>query len=89
MIITDKRYKPINNGYIIYVDILTKENLLSIYVANMDLIYRPVRSSSMRGWDGVKRVDKGEPLFKTAESITELEYMKIRCNTQAIFYRFL
>ena len=36
------------------MDILTRVNLSSIYVANMDLINWSVRSSSRRGGDGVK-----------------------------------
>ena len=38
---------------IIYGDIMTGENLSSNKVANMDLIYRSVRSSNMMGGDGV------------------------------------
>ena len=36
----------------VYVDILTGENLSSIYVANIELIYWPIRSYSKkkRGW---------------------------------------
>ena len=36
-----------------YVDTLTGENLSSILVANIDLIYWSDRSSSMRGKNGV------------------------------------
>ena len=39
-----------------YLDIMTGENLLLIYLANMDLIYWPDRSSSTRGRKGVKGV---------------------------------
>ena len=35
-----------DNGYIIYVDIMAGEKLLSIYVANMELIYWSVRPST-------------------------------------------
>ena len=38
------------------MDILTAENLSSIEVANRDLIYWSVRSSSRRGGDGIKGV---------------------------------
>ena len=43
------------NGYKIYMDILTGENLSSVQLPNMELIYCSVRSSSRRGADGVKR----------------------------------
>ena len=38
-----------------YVDALTKENC----IADMDLIYWLVLSTSMRGWEGEKGVDGG------------------------------
>ena len=38
------------------MDILTGENLSSIYVANMDLIYFLARSSSRRGGDGLSLI---------------------------------
>ena len=41
-----------------YVNILTEENLSSIKLAHMGLIYRSVRLSSKRGGDWVKMVDK-------------------------------
>ena len=47
-----------------YGDILTEENLSSIRVANMDLIYWEVRASnSKKGWMGVS-------LYLQATSIT-------------------
>ena len=45
------------------MDILTGENLASLYVADIKLIYWPVRSSSRRGRDGVS-------LFEPAKIIT-------------------
>ena len=48
-----------DNGYKIYVDIITGEKLWTILVANIDIIYWSVRSSSKRGGDGVKGVDRG------------------------------
>ena len=36
------------------LDILTGGNLLSIQLANMDLIHWSVRSYSRRGWEGIK-----------------------------------
>ena len=49
----------------IYVDndILPGEDLSSIKLANMDLIYWSVLSSSRRGEDRVKGVDGGLSLF--------------------------
>ena len=41
------------NEYKKYVDILTEENLSSIYLANMNLIYWSVRSSCKRGGDTI------------------------------------
>ena len=46
------------NGYRIYVDILTGEKLLSIYVANMDITYWSVCSFSKRGGNEVNGVDR-------------------------------
>ena len=45
------------------MDILTAENLSSIKVANMDLIYWSIRSSSKRGGDGLKGMDEGYRYF--------------------------
>ena len=45
------------------MDILIGEKLSSIYVANMDIIYWPIRSSSRRGKDKIKRVDGGYHYF--------------------------
>ena len=42
---------------ILYVDILTGENFSFNKIATMKLIYWPVRSSSKRGGDGVKRIN--------------------------------
>ena len=42
------------NGYRLYLNIYTWENLLSIYVADLDLIDWSVRSYSRRGGIGVK-----------------------------------
>ena len=47
--------------YVEYVDIMTEEKMLSIYVAN--ITYWPVRSSIMRGGDGVKEWKSGGSLF--------------------------
>ena len=44
------------NGCRIYVDIMTGEKIISIYVANNIIIYWLVRSSSERGGDGVQRL---------------------------------
>ena len=41
-----------NDGYIIYVDIMTGEKLSSIYIADMDITYWSVRSTSRRGGHG-------------------------------------
>ena len=41
------------------MDIITWEILKSTWVANMDHIYRRLRSSSMRGGDRVRKVDGG------------------------------
>ena len=49
------------NGCRIYVDIMTGEKIISIYVANNVIIYWLVRSSSKRGGDCVQRL--GESLF--------------------------
>ena len=48
------------------MDILTGENLLSIWLANMDIFHWSVRSSSGMGGDGGK---EGILLFYTAASI--------------------
>ena len=57
------------------MDILTGENLSSIYVANIELIYWPIRSYSK------KKRGRGKgsviSLFYPAGSIIILEYMKI------------
>ena len=63
-----------------YLDIFTGE----IYLANMDLIYWTVRSSSRNGGERVK-VDGGYRYF----SITLSENMKIWYNIQVIICRFL
>ena len=43
-------------GYRIYVDIMIEKKLSSIQVANMDINYWSVSSSSRRGGDGIKEV---------------------------------
>ena len=45
-----------SNGCKIHMDILTRENLSTIWVANIDLIYWSVCSSSKRGGDEVNVV---------------------------------
>ena len=47
--------------YNIYVDIMAREKLSSFQVANMNIIYWPVCSSSKRDRDGVKEVIFSEP----------------------------
>ena len=64
MIISNGTDRPTNgpvwqrNGCRIYVDIKTREKLFSIKVANMDINYWSVSSSSMREEDWVKAVDR-------------------------------
>ena len=55
------------SGYSIYVDILTGENLALIQVADMNLIYWLVSSSSRRVKDGVQRVDGGIVILASCE----------------------
>ena len=70
---------------IIYVDILTRKNIVCV-LAIIDLIYWLVCSSSWRGgWYVVKRVQ----LFQSVARITLLKYMLIWCNIQVILYRLL
>ena len=40
----------LNNGYRIYLDIMTGENLQLIQLANVDLIYWSVGSLDEEGW---------------------------------------
>ena len=63
------------NGYRIYVDILTGENLASIQLANMDLIYWTVRLFS---WDGigVKGVEGGIVILAS----WELHFIRVHEN---------
>ena len=63
------------------MDILTWENLSSILVANMDLIYWTVCSFRRRGVDWAR----GGRL-KPEACFTSLEYMTIWCNIQVIIY---
>ena len=42
-----------------YVDILTRENLSSMYIANMDFIYWSVCLSSRKGSNDVKGMEGG------------------------------
>ena len=63
-----------------YVDVLTGENLSSIQVANMDLIYWSVRSSSRRG--GYGEVDGGKVVLASCEH----NFIKMWCNIQVIIY---
>ena len=48
-----KKDKYSTNGYRLYVDIMTGKKLSSIYVANMDITYWSVHSSSRRGGRGL------------------------------------
>ena len=64
-----------------YVDILTGENLSSIYLSNMDSW--SVRSSIRRGGDGVKGI-LASILASCDNHLSE--YMKIWCNIQLIIY---
>ena len=45
----------VNGCKLLYVDVMTGEKLSLILVTNMDISYWSARSSSRRGWDGVKR----------------------------------
>ena len=56
--------KSFDNGYRIYVDIFTGENLLSIQLSNMDPIYWSVRSSSS---DGGVRAKRGIVILASCE----------------------
>ena len=49
------------------MDIVTGENFPSINLANMDLIYRPVRSFSSWGDDWVKRLESELVILATCE----------------------
>ena len=60
----DLENPPFWNEFRIYVDIMTGEKLSSIYLANMELIYRSVRSYS-RGGDGIEGVDRVHGYFST------------------------
>ena len=62
-----------DNGYIIYVDIMTAEKLSSILVANMDIIYWSVRLSSRRGGDCVKGIDGADRYF--IQILVSLNYL--------------
>ena len=57
------------------MDILTRENLSSIKVANMDLIYSSLCSFSTKEGDGVRAWMGRKGIFKPAGSITFVEYM--------------
>ena len=70
------------NEYMTYVDILTAENLSSIYLANMDLNYWSIRLSSRMGGDRVN----GYLILASCEYITLSEYIKFWCNIQVIIY---
>ena len=74
----------LNNGYRIYVDIMTREKLSLIQVANMDITQWSVCSSSRREGDGVKRDDAGMTLFQPATSVTLLKYVVFWCKIQVI-----
>ena len=58
---------------------MTGENLTSIYFASMELVYWSVRLSSMRGGDGVKKVDEMNR-YQPAVCF----FMKIWCEIQVI-----
>ena len=73
----------LDNGCMIYVDMLTGENLQSFQLDNMYLIHWSVHSSSKRGRDGVNE----SIVIQPAASITLIEYMKIWCNIQVIIIR--
>ncbi len=70
------------NGYGIYLDILTEKNFSSTEVANINLIYWSLGSSSKR---------KGlEGLYSYFSQLRVLlEYINIWCNIQVLLYRLL
>ena len=69
----------LNNGYRIYLDILTGENLQSIQLANMNLIYWSVGSLDEEGWA------KGGGGWKSLLKVHFItEYMIIWCKIQVI-----
>ena len=61
---------------------------LSIYIANMDLNYWSVLSSSRRSGDEVKGVDGGYHYFSQLQ-ISLIRLHEIWCNIQLIIYRLL
>ena len=60
------------------MDILTGENLTSIKVSNVDLIYWPIRLSSRKGEDRLKEVVEGIAVFYS------YEYHFIRVNENLV-----
>ena len=77
------------NGYRIYmVDILTRENQQSIQVANMDLIYLSVRSSSQRREDGENGVDGKYRYFNQLRVLLNYHLNLVQHPSNNI-YRFL
>ena len=66
------------NGYRIYVDIMTREKLLQIFIGQLEYPVEGERWGKGVGW----RVS----LFLPSASITLLEYIKIWCYIQVIIY---
>ena len=66
-----------------YVNIMSREKLSSIQLANIELVYWSIRSSSSRGEDGEKGLELGVRYF----SITLLENMKIWAKIQVIIHQ--
>ena len=52
---------------------MTEGKLSSILVANMDITYWSVRSSSMKGGEGVKEVDEWDRYFSQLKVLTLLD----------------
>ena len=47
------------------------DNLQSFQLANIELIYWTVRSSSRKGWDGIKGVDGGYHFIRVHENLVQ------------------
>ena len=59
----DGRRRSPKNGYRIYVDIMKGEKCRRLLLANMDIIYWSLCSSSRRGGKRIKEVDGGDRYF--------------------------